>query len=87
MELIELRGDIDKIDNELIRLFCARMEIAAQIAEYKKANDLPVFVPEREAEKLTQVVEIAGPEMAEYTRELFAALFQLSRDYQFKQIR
>ena len=87
MELKELRREIDKIDTELIHLFCARMEIAAQIAEYKKANGLPILVPEREAEKLAQVADIAGPEMANYTQELFCILFQLSRNYQSAQSR
>ena len=41
MELKELRTEIDKIDDELVRLFGARMEVAAQIADYKKENDLP----------------------------------------------
>ena len=36
MELKELRTEIDKIDDELVRLFGARMEIAAKIADYKK---------------------------------------------------
>ena len=32
MDLKELRSEIDKIDDELVRLFGARMEIAAKIA-------------------------------------------------------
>ena len=58
MDLNELRLEIDRIDDEIIRLFCARMEVAAKIGEYKKANGLPVFVPEREQEKLSDVVEV-----------------------------
>lgn len=36
MDLKELRLEIDKIDDELVKLFCQRMEVAAQIADYKK---------------------------------------------------
>ena len=35
MDLTQLRDRIDAIDDELIRLFCQRMEVAAQIADYK----------------------------------------------------
>ena len=82
MDLTQLRGQIDAIDDGLIRLFCQRMEVAAQIADYKKEHGLPILVPAREAEKLLDVAEKAGPEMADYTKELYATLFRLSREYQ-----
>ena len=82
MELKDLRAEIDNIDDEMVRLFGARMEIAAQIADYKKEHGLPILVPAREAEKLLDVAEKAGPEMADYTKELYATLFRLSREYQ-----
>ena len=85
MDLQELRSQIDAIDDELVRLFCERMEIAAKIAEYKKAHDLPILVPSREAEKLNDVSAKAGPKMAAYTRQLYTLLFELSRDYQAQQ--
>ena len=34
----------------MAELFKARMEEVAKVAEYKKANGLPVFDPEREDE-------------------------------------
>lgn len=84
MELKELRLEIDKIDDELVRLFCDRMRIAAQIADYKKEKQLPILVPSREREKLQDVAEKAGPDMANYTRVLYSMLFELSRSYQSK---
>lgn len=84
MELKELRTEIDKIDDELVRLFGARMDIAAQIADYKKENNLPIMMPAREREKLQDVAKKAGPEMANYTRVLYSMLFELSRSYQSK---
>ena len=85
MDMQELRGEIDTIDDELVRLFCKRMDIAAQIAEYKKENGLPIYVPAREREKLQDVAGKAGPDMAGYTRVLYSMLFELSRSYQSKQ--
>ncbi len=84
MDLKELRAQIDDIDDELVKLFCKRMDIAAQVADYKKENCLPIFVPAREREKLQDVSQKAGPEMAAYTRTLYSMLFELSRSYQKK---
>ena len=84
MELNVLRSEIDKIDDELVRLFGARMEISAKIADYKKENNLPILVPSRERKKLQDVAKKAGPEMANYTRVLYSMLFELSRSYQSK---
>ena len=84
MDLSQLRSEIDNIDDELVKLFGKRMDIAAKIADYKKENKLPILVPAREREKLADVAEKAGPEMANYTRVLYSMLFELSRSYQSK---
>ena len=84
MDLKELRNEIDMIDDELVRLFGKRMDIAAKIADYKKENNLPILIPAREREKLADVAQKAGPEMANYTRVLYSMLFELSRSYQSK---
>lgn len=82
MELNALRHEIDQIDDELVRMFSARMAVSARIADYKKAHDLPILVPAREEEKLRDVAKKAGPEMEVYTRVLYSMLFELSRGYQ-----
>ena len=84
MDLNELRTEIDQIDDELVRLFAARMDVAAKIADYKKEHNLPILAPVREREKLQDVAEKAGPDMANYTRVLYSMLFELSRSYQSK---
>ena len=84
MDLNELRLEIDRIDDELVRLFVQRMEVSARIADYKKENNLPIFVPAREAEKLLDVAQKAGPDMENYTQVLYSMLFELSRGYQSK---
>ena len=82
MDIKELRSRIDGIDEELVALFLRRMAVSAQIGAYKKERDLPIFVPEREQEKLADVAQKAGPEMAEYAKRLYDTIFTLSRDYQ-----
>ena len=84
MDLKDLRNQIDEIDNSLVELFVKRMEISAQVADYKKANNLPIYVPAREREILQEVATKAGPDMANYARVLYTMLFELSRSYQRK---
>ena len=84
MDLNEIRTGIDQIDDQLVQLFCQRMALSAQVADYKKAHDLPIFVPARERAILQSVAEKAGPEMENYTRVLYSMLFELSRSYQSK---
>ncbi len=84
MELSELRQQMDQIDDKLVSLFGQRMAVAALIAEYKKAHDLPILAPVREREKLRDVAQKAGAEMENYTKVLYSMLFELSRSYQSK---
>ena len=82
MNLNELRLEIDQIDDQLVKLFAQRMDVSARIADYKKENGLPIFVPAREAEKLRDVAQKAGPDLETYTKVLYDLLFELSRGYQ-----
>ena len=82
MDITELRGEIDKIDDELLKLFCARMELSAQVADYKRERGLPIYVPAREREILQNVAQKAGTEFSDYARSLYSTIFELSRGYQ-----
>ena len=84
MDLNTLRGEIDSIDQQLVELFSKRMDVSAKIADFKKENGMPIFVPAREREKLMSVAELAGADMANYTKVLYSMLFELSRSYQSK---
>lgn len=84
MDISQLRQQIDEIDDELVKLFVKRMGISAQVAEYKRANNLPILVPARERQILMDVAQKAGPDMAGYTRVLYSMIFELSRSYQAK---
>ena len=51
MELSELRERIDQIDHNLTDLIAQRLDVVAQVAEYKKAKGLPVLDSGRERER------------------------------------
>ena len=57
MDLQELRNEINDIDSQLQELFNKRMQISFKVAEYKIANNMPVFQSKRENEKLVVDVE------------------------------
>jgi len=84
MDIKDLRSQIDSIDSQLVALFCQRMGLSAQIAEYKKANKLPIYVPAREREILKEVAEKSGSDLGNYTQGLYSMIFELSRSYQSK---
>ena len=64
MDITELREEIDKIDDQLVKLFVQRMQVSEQVAQYKRERNLPILVPAREREKLKDVAGKAGPDMA-----------------------
>lgn len=82
MDLSQIRQEIDAIDAQLVKLLCQRMALSGQVAEYKKAHDLPILVPAREQAILQSVGKQAGPEMAPHVQRLYETLFAVSRDYQ-----
>ena len=84
MDLNEIRTQIDTIDDQMVKLFCQRMALSAQVADYKKANNLPIFVPQRGRAILQKVAEQSGPVMENYARTLYSTLFELSRSYNDK---
>lgn len=84
MHIDDLREKIDSIDDELVRLFVERMEVAKEVAQYKKENNLPIYVPAREREKLQDVAKKAGQDMNDYIRSLYSMIFEISRSYQSK---
>ena len=79
MELQDYRRELDGIDDELLQLFCRRMEIAAQIGAYKKANGLPILDPARERQILLKIRDKSPEGMGDYAVSLYSLIFELSR--------
>ena len=81
MDLSDIRKKIDDIDSKLLPLFLERMSISAEVAAYKKANNLPVLNKQRERDILKWVREQSG-DMELYGDRLYNTIFELSRSYQ-----
>ena len=81
MELSEIRTKIDAVDDELLRLFLERMDLAEEVAAYKNEHHLPILNKQREREILAKVTEKSG-EKEQYAYHLFSTLFELARSRQ-----
>lgn len=77
----EIRTDIDRIDNEIIRLFKERMDCAKEVGIYKQANNISVLNQDRENEIL-DAVEAKGGEYGSHARLLYSNIMELSRALQ-----
>lgn len=77
-----LREEINVIDSKMVELFKKRMEIAASVAEYKKANSLPVLDAARERALLVRISDMAGEEFEGYARTLYHTMLDVSKAYQ-----
>ena len=82
MDKQDYRNQIDRIDEQIVKLFTERMGIAAKIGDIKKENNLPILDAKREREKLAAVTEMTPDELKDYTPLLYSMLFDLSRSYQ-----
>lgn len=83
-DLEQCRKEIDEIDREMTVLFEKRMQVAADVAAYKKASGKKVFDKEREALKLAAIEGMASNDyFARGLRELFVQIMSLSRKYQY----
>ena len=81
-ELEQLRRDIDAIDRQIVDLMKQRMETVAQVAEYKKANNIPVLDSGRERALLSKVGQEAGEELADYIQSMYRTIMAASRSYE-----
>lgn len=82
MELKDYREKMDAIDDQLLPLFLQRMEVAAEIAAWKKANGIPVLDAGRERAKLRELEEKTPEALRDYTDSLYQTIFELSRSSQ-----
>lgn len=78
MDLEQLRGQIDTVDNEILGLFLERMRLGEEIAACKRESELPVLAKAREREVLARVQAEAG-DMEPYAYQLFMTLIELNK--------
>ena len=65
----ELRKEINKIDEEMAKLFEERMECVKEIAKYKKKNNLPILDKNRENSLIEKNLSYVKDELKPYYEE------------------
>ena len=84
-QMDELRGQIEKIDEQMIDLFEQRMGISAKVASYKKEHGIPVLDEEREKILIKRNVgKVKNRELDVYYKEFFEGVLNVSKKYQHK---
>lgn len=82
LDLNKIREEINAADKEIVELFKRRMNLAADVAQYKKAHDMPVLDAARERALLAKIADMAGEEFEKYARILYHTMMDVSKSYQ-----
>ena len=87
MDLLTLRGKLDEIDEQIVRLYEERMTISSKVADYKIETGKKVFDKTREEEKLQKVKSLTHNDFnACGVQELFQQIMSMSRKLQYKKL-
>lgn len=84
-DLVEIRKEIDQIDDQIVKLYEERMKLTSGVAEYKIETGKKIFDKEREDSKLRT---LSGKASCEFTKngvqELFEQIMAMSRKKQYQ---
>lgn len=84
-DLLELRDQIDAIDEQIVTLFEERLKISEEVANYKIANGKKVFDKDREHAKLKTLTALAHSDFSRHgIEELFQQIMSMSRKLQYQ---
>ena len=87
MDLLELREKLDRIDEQIVKLYEERMEVCSQVADYKIETGKKVLDKSREEEKLRKVRSLAHNDFnAHGVQELFEQIMSMSRKLQYNKL-
>lgn len=87
MDLLTLRGQLDEIDEKIVKLYEERMEISSKVADYKIETGKKVFDKTREEEKLQKVKSLTHTDFnAHGVQELFEQIMSASRKLQYSKL-
>jgi chorismate mutase len=79
--LDELRDDIDRLDEVIVRLLNERARVAVEVGRLKKELDVPIYQPDREKQVLAHVRGVAseGPLGPDAIARLFERIIDEAR--------
>jgi chorismate mutase len=79
----DLRGRIDVIDDQLVRLLNVRVACAVEVGRLKHEAGLPIYQPDRESQVLARIKQsataLSGPLTAEAVVRIFERVIDEAR--------
>ncbi|WP_208560705.1 chorismate mutase [Marinilactibacillus kalidii] len=84
-ELEQYRQEIDAIDQDLTRLFEARLKTVLKVGDYKKAHDVPVLDASREQKVIEKnVARLKDKQFEEELTKFFQSMMDITKETQTK---
>ena len=85
IDLLQLRDQLDDIDEQIVHLYEKRMDICREVAEYNIENGKQVLDKEREKSKLQTLKAMASNDFYRHgVEELFEQIMSMSRKLQYQ---
>jgi chorismate mutase-like protein len=83
MELDELRGRLDAIDERVIALLSERAHIVDQVAAIKHQRNIPIYIPTREASIIQRLRMInTGPLSGDAIERIYRTIIEEMRKFE-----
>lgn len=87
-ELEQYRDEIDAIDQELTRLFEARLKTVLKVGEYKRQHELPVLDASREQKVIAKNVNrLEDKQFEEELTKFFQSMMDITKETQTKMMK
>ena len=82
-DLKDIRVDINRVDDEMRRLFVERMRLAEEVAAYKSSHGLPILDAVREAQVIeSNATKLDDEKLRPYYVNFLQGNMEVSRNYQ-----
>lgn len=81
-KLQEYRDEIEKIDEELAKLICKRMDVSLKIGQLKKDNNLSIYDPKREESLREKNLSKIEEKYRKGYNEILNVILKVSKDLQ-----
>ena len=85
-DLTTLRARINQIDAQIITLFMERMDVVADVSEYKRATGSPIYDRKRERENVRRATDSVPPELAGAAAILQTTLMEAARSAEHRHL-
>jgi chorismate mutase/prephenate dehydratase len=81
--LDQLRERLDGIDTQIMALLSERARVISTVAEVKRQNNLPIYVPEREAAIVARLRGMnPGPLSGEAIERIYRTILEEMRNFE-----